>query len=139
MRELTTQSGVTVVINPAKLKVATALKNAIFREIGKSGIKLPPDKIDLKTEITGELVETIVQPILLLDSSPEVEKAIFDCLIFCTYDHEKITYDTFEDIEARADYYEVVIECIKDNLMPFFKNLVSKLKTLQPKSTLIQK
>lgn len=39
----------------------------------------------------------------------------------------------FDDVpEAREDYYMIVFECIKENILPFFKGLLSKLKTLNP-------
>ncbi len=146
MREFQTKNGVEVVINFAGFKEASALKRAIGIELLKVNIDL--DKIDpnnikslMEVDITPDLINTFKNFILVLDTSPAVEKALFDCLVRCTYDHEKITKDTFEDIEAIADYYEVALNCMRDNLTPFFKNHLSGLtkKIQERKNTNIPK
>lgn len=123
MTEITTQSGAEVVINSAPFKDAMALKNAFERELAKTDIKL--DKLDLKSDITA-----ISSIIFAIDSSDKIFEAVFKCLSRCTYDGVKITESIFEPEEARGDYYEIVIECVKVNLAPFFKGLSSRLKSL---------
>ena len=121
MSEITTANGVSVVVNIAPFKDAMALKNAIAKELTATGIKL-----DLKADVS-----TLSSLALSVDSSDSVYKALFSCLARCTYGGQKIIEATFEDEKAREDYYEVVIECLKVNLSPFFKGLALKLKTLK--------
>lgn len=121
MIESVTQSGAALVVNSAPFKDAMALKNAIARELSTSGMAL-----DLKADISA-----LSSVVLAVDSSDAVYKALLPCLIRCTYNGLKITEATFEDDKAREDYYEIIIECLKVNLSPFFKGLASRLKTLE--------
>lgn len=125
-----TQNGVDLVIKPADFISAMKLKNAVLKAVKESGVDI--SKIDLE-KINAASLQPIIEVVLSADTSEDVEKAIFKCLERCTYNGERIIRDTFEPIEAREDYYEIVIACLKENLAPFFKNLISKLKSLTPK------
>lgn len=120
--EITVPSGAAVAINPAPFKDAKALKMAIEREIAMSpGFGIPT--------------------VLLVDSSPSVDAALWPCLVRCTYADEKITESTFNKAEARADYYAIVKACLEVNLRPLLDGLLSQLteygllsKRAEPKS-----
>lgn len=118
-----TENGAEVVLNIASFKDAMNLKNAIGKELSKSDIDLK--KVDLNTDLSE-----MFNIILAIDCSDDVFKAIFKCLERSTYDGFKITENTFEDEKAREDYYEVIIECLRINLSPFFKGLTSRLKNI---------
>lgn len=109
-----------VVINLAPWKDAKILKMAVERAASGMAIDL-------------EDVATLTPLILKLDGSPEVDAALGPCLIRCLYDGEKITDTTFDKKEARADYYEVVIACIKENFGPLVESLSSKFAELAAK------
>jgi hypothetical protein len=101
-----------------------------------NGVEVKINMADFITSmklIKSGAIDSIVQAILAADSSVEVEGALFKCLERCLYGNNKITRDTFEPVEAREDYYEIVIACLKVNLLPFFKPLLSKLDVLQAK------
>lgn len=121
MTELKTQGGAAVVITAAPFRDAMALKNAIAKELAASGVAF-----DLKAPLSS-----LSSVVLAVDSSDAVYKALLPCLIRCTYNGQKIVEATFEAEAAREDYYEVVIECLKANLSPFFKGLASKLNALE--------
>lgn len=116
MAEITVPSGAKVNINVAPFLEVMRLKSAIQRSFADSKIE-----INFNDNIS-EMVKTIME----IDSDPEVGKYLFKCLERCTYNGEKITENTFEPEKAREDYYDIVIECLKVNLSPFFKGLVSK-------------
>lgn len=130
MAEFTAQSGAKVKIYAADFKDAIALKSAIAKELSKAdfdlNLKSLQDEIDL-----GNFAKIA----LAVDSSPVVYKHLFDCLVRCTYNGQKITEETFEEVSAREDYYEVVIACLKENLSPFFKGLISKLSPFLDKAS----
>jgi len=130
--EFTTKNDILVKINPADFLTSMELKKAVVTAIKDSDLNISSIDID-PNNIKGGVIEPIVQMILSADSSPMVEKAVFKCLKRCTYGGEKITIETFEPIEAREDYYEIVIACLKENLLPFFRPLLSKLVVLQSK------
>lgn len=122
--QFTTKSGSKVVINQASFQEAMALKNAVASEFSKSSVKL---------DFKGSLTETefdladLIKAFFQIDSSEQVQKAVFGCLARCLRNGEKITMDTFEnDPDARKDYYEIVIACVKENLSPFFSGLLSE-------------
>ena len=129
MVDFTTQSGAKVKINPADWKSANALKTAVTKELSAAEFDL---KFDMSKDFTEQDINLLdfAKLALSVDSSEAVYKAIFSCLVRCTYNGHRITEETFEDVEARGDYYEIVIACLKENLLPFFKGLVSKLKPL---------
>lgn len=122
--EFTTKGGVKVTLNPASLDKAYKLKALVERAILKQGIKLS----DILAE--GEVnYEDLAQIILAIDSDVDVFEACFDCMDKSIYKDVKITKDVFEDEQARADLYEVLFYCLKVNVYPFFRNLLSSLKT----------
>lgn len=123
MVEFTTQSGAKVVINIAPFKDAMALKNALEKELALSGKSMNLSLKDLELGALAPLV-------LSIDSSENVAKALFMCLARCTYNGEKIIEQTFEPETAREDYYEIVIACMKANVYPLLKRLISSLTNL---------
>ena len=108
MTDLAVPSGAVVVINAAGWKEAKQLKKAIEREMAITG------SISLPT-------------VLLVDSSDAVDAALAPCLARCLYNGEKIIEKTFDSTSARADYYDSVIACVKENLAPLAESLLSKL------------
>lgn len=131
MFEFKAPSGASVSIAPSSFKNAFALKNAISKELSTNKIDVDITKLNLNSDIDF----SVLLPLLLkIDSSDEVHKALFDCLIHCTYNSNKITPALFEDSKTWEDFYKIAIECIKANIAPFFKGMVSGLNlTKNPK------
>ncbi len=102
-------SGATATINIAPWKDAKILKRAIEREMSITG------SVDLRTA-------------LMVDSSEVVDAAIAPCLSRCLYNGEKIIESTFDKAEARQDYYDIIIACVKENLAPLAASLLLKLQ-----------
>lgn len=111
MAQFTAPSGAVIVINVAPWKNAKALKNAIEKEVAIGG------NYNLSTA-------------LMVDSSEAVDAALWPCLIRCTRNDEKIVEETFNDPNARQDYYDIVEACVKENLRPLAESLISKLTAL---------
>ena len=114
------------VANPADFKSAMELKDAIGRELANSKIKIDINSLGsiMDTDLDIMSIAGIVGQ---LDSSTEIQDAIFKCLIRCTYREEKITKDLFEDVSMRKHYYPMIWECIKVNLSPFYEGVRSEL------------
>lgn len=121
--DIITGSGAAAVISAAPFKDAMALKNALWRELATAGIKI--DELSLKTDF-----KKLFGAFLIIDSSENFNKNIMTCLARCTYNEKKIVESTFETESAREDYYQLAFECLKVNLNPFAKGLISKLKAL---------
>lgn len=117
--EFKSSSGATIVINAAPWQDAKQLKKAVEKELstiqGLSDIKLSFESVDA------------LATVLKLDSSDDIDAALWPCLARCTRNKEKITEKTFDDVEARKDYYEIVTACMKENLAPLFEGLFSRL------------
>ncbi len=136
MVEFIGSSGKKIVINAAPGEEAFALKNAIqakfeVPKLDVDSLRKNPGKFSdkVKDMDIDEILGVLAENILRIDSDKEVNAAIMACLIRSTFDSEKITYKTFDNIEARKDYYPILIECLKINIFPFYEGLISKWKT----------
>ena len=115
MEFTTKETGAKVVINPCSLVEAFKLKSAIQKSILDSGMS-----------IEEALKKDVAHLLLALDSSEDVFNRLFDCLRKSTYNGVRITYETFESESAKQDIYEVFFYCLKVNIYPFFKPLLSR-------------
>lgn len=118
--EFTTKSNVKVVLNPSSLNKAFKLKALVEKAILKNGIKI--SDILSQDQIT---VEELFNLAMIIDSDVDVFDACFECMEKSIYNDVKITKAVFEDESARADLYEVLFYCLKVNVYPFFRNLLS--------------
>ena len=118
--EFTTKGGKKVVLNPASLDKAFKLKALVEKALFKQNINVM-DILD-KEEIFFEDLFNIA---MAIDSDIEVFDACFECMDKSIYDNIKITKAVFEDEEARGDLYEVLFYCLKVNVYPFFRHLLS--------------
>lgn len=117
MTEFTTKSGAKVVINQASFEVAQNLWSAVQRSAAEQ---------KLSTEFLKE-PESLFNLILRIDSSESFKAALWPCLIRCTRNDKKIDRTTFEDKEARKEYYEIINPCVEENIGPFAESLFSEL------------
>ena len=124
--EFLSTTGKKVCIHTAPFKDVMKLKAAIAKEMAGADFSFDID-MSKGFEAQDFDVASIAKVALMVDSSDEVSEKLFACLVRCTYGGDKITEATFEDEEAREDYYQVVIACLKVNLSPFFKPLISLL------------
>jgi hypothetical protein len=108
-------SGAVVVINPAPWQDAKRLKNALEKEIA------------LDASFSLSLDADLIATILRVDSSEAVDAALWPCLGRCLRGKEKIAPAVFDDVAARADYYQIVKACIEENLRPLVESLSSVL------------
>lgn len=119
--EITAKSGAKIVINPAPWKDAKNLKKAIEAEAARSSL---PENFG-----TNDL-SAVFNIVLKVDSSDAVDAALWPCLIRCTRNDIKIEEKTFDDTEARKDYYEIITACVKENFGPFVGDLFFLLAAL---------
>lgn len=127
----TTQNGQKeVVLNPASFKDAIALKKATMKSILDNNMPGGINAAGLQAADISKILDIIARAIISADTSDEFETAVFKCLERSHYDKKQINMQLFDDFpEAREDYYEIVFKCCEVNLRPFFKSLVSELKT----------
>lgn len=144
-KELKGQNGKRIVINVANFRESAHLKACIAKELLKQNIDIgnANSLAKLKDELNNsvpKLLNTAKDLLLSCEVSEDFNTALFNCLQHCTYDSIPVREQLFDDVpEAREDYYMIVFECIKENILPFFKGLLSKLKTLNPTNVSSQK
>lgn len=127
--EFTTKSNVKVVLNPASLDKAFKLKSLVEKALLKQDIKI----FDILGR--GELsYEDLFNLAMAVDADIDVFDACFECMDKSIYNDVKITKDVFEDESARGDLYEVLFYCLKVNVYPFFRHLLSSLGTSNPQA-----
>lgn len=123
MKEIKLPSGAVLKISPSPFATAKALYQSFLREVR-----------GLKINSKMEMSEIYKDLFCIGFSSPEVEKALWECMARCTYNGGrgdlKIDADTFEPIAAREDYLQVCTEVAKENLMPFTKDLYAEFRRL---------
>ncbi len=116
-------SGKELTTHPADFEVAKALYMTLMEEA--RGLK-----IDGKDDINANLLKDVLCTAL---SSKKVEAAVWKCMEKCLYEGSKITKETFEPVEARADYLEILLEVALENVTPFTKTLTQKFSALWEK------
>jgi hypothetical protein len=121
-----TKTGKEVIINFADFETADELKTQIELELLKININI--GDLFKQKELNSETINSIKNAILILDSSKEIKRLVFQCLGRSRYDGIKITLDTFKnDMDAIGEYNTIKLNCIIENLRPFFIHQLSEL------------
>lgn len=114
----------------AELKVSLAPfseANALFKAVSAEAKNL---KVSFETDVDVNLLKDIVCAAV---SSDKIEACIWDCMKKSLYNGLKMSKETFEPEEARQDYYVVLLEVAKDNLLPFTKSLSAQFGDIMKK------
>jgi hypothetical protein len=121
MSKKTLPSGAVLEINLAPFLDANSLNRAVAKEL-------------LKIKFDGELDlndhNFIKDIICTAISSDDIMSALWNCFKRCTYNGVKMNQDTFENEDARGDYFTVCKEVLIENLRPFGKGLLSQFEGL---------
>lgn len=123
------KSGKALYVDLAPITSSWKLFQAVVMAFKKNGINL---KVDLDTEINfrdiflknaGECLNGLMDIVV----SDTVIETVLDCAAKCLYEaggvKHKITLDTFEKEDFRADFFEVMYKIAIRNLRPFFPQL----------------
>ncbi len=137
-------------INGKELKItissfrdARDLEKAIERALKGTRFEIPSiarsadGKIDL--EHTDVDFSGMVDMVLGVSTSDEVEDCLFKCAERAMVGQEKVDRDFFERVENREHFYPIMVEIIKVNVGPFFKALASKFGGLTDLSEMFRK
>lgn len=125
----TLPSGAVLECDLAPFKDGYALLKAVMRELEATkisiGLKSKSIKDIFDIELTDDALNTLKNVITSIVSSEQVEAMLWACMGRATYNNQRITEETFEDISARSDYLIVMKEVMLHNVSPFFKSLGS--------------
>ena len=91
-------------------------------------INVDLSRVDL-TNIDATDIINLKSPLCAILSSNEILDAAKICFKRATYNGLKIDGQTFEKKASRCDFLPVVFHVLKENISPFFSNLISFLGT----------
>lgn len=120
--EFKSKTGANIVINVAPFEDALALNNAVGNPVLGLKIDIEPN-FDLENAAQLHYVTVV-------STQAGVQALIMKCLKRCTYNGHSIVQTTFDKPEAREDYFEVAIACLKENMAPFVSSLFSQFSAL---------
>lgn len=107
--DLVTTSGAKVVINQAPFADVARLHRAVMRDAALMG---------------GQINMAMV---LMSLGSEAIDALVWPCLARCTYNDQKIIKETFDPVDARRDYYEILAAFAEVNIVPLVESLRSQL------------
>lgn len=107
-------SGAEVMIAPAPWEEAGELKNVLV------SASVPLEKVSFTEQSVKDFLHKFL---VYIDATPRFQEVIWPCLQRCTRDNKKITKQTFDELTARADYYEIVEACVELNTGPFLDRI----------------
>ena len=124
--EFTLKSGAALVITPSSFADANQLKKALMKSAKDLNISSSSVKDIKKMDVSA-----ILNPVLDMCTSDEVEIALFKCFSRALYANQKVNQALFDDPklaeQAREDYHEMCLKVIEVNCGPFFKQTFSML------------
>ena len=133
-------SGAEAEIQMASFDVCNRLLKSVMKEVEGVPVSLGLRGAGIDTsKMTDEALNTIKSVIARLISSEKIEDVLWECMATVLYKGKRVTKETFEPGEARADYLPLAKEVLVHNLGPFFKNLDSMFPFLTKKSSGDQK
>lgn len=136
---MTLSSGSELNITVAPFATAHGLLKAILKAV--KGMSVSNDILGADMSLDGirnspALFTQIVEKVLAIAVSPEVEACLFECFFRATWNGERITRELFDDPKlgekAREDYYMICLKVIEANCKPFFKQTFSGLMVSTP-------
>jgi len=116
--------------------IASSLKNrninleGISSDIVKMGKDGKLNKSSLDLSKASGIISTIIQSVLTVACSDEIEQHLFNCAERAIFNGSKVDRDFFEKTENRQYYYPIMSEVIAVNVGPFLKGAGLLFKTL---------
>jgi hypothetical protein len=134
----TTPTGKELVVNKLRYIEGSRLRIAVLGAIKESNVKisdidfsnlLSGNKDQMTSAVESGALDKLISVLIQLDLSEELRKALDIAFKRCTWDGKAINTDFFDDNEeAQGDYYFIAAMCLKVNVLPFIKPLLSSLQ-----------
>lgn len=126
---ITLSDGKELVVQIAPFELGYKLTKAVNRVIQKAGIKLDDSvmKLDFSDfKMSPAVMVPLANMFLAAMEDDSLEEIFWACANHCTYDGLRITKQLFNDnIDVRGVYYQIKVNVLKENLLPFFPSLRS--------------
>lgn len=133
MQEITLKSGNILKFSMASFIDSIRLTNIVARAFSQRGLDV---KLDRETELSFQGLfeknpDAFIKGLMDVVFEEFVMDVVFKCAEKCVYVKKgvsmKVTQETFEDEEARKDFYEIMLKIAQENIKPFFGNLLTVL------------
>lgn len=124
------KSGASLEVTVADIKTGYRLFTAIVRAFKMHGIELSIRKDVNLAQLLDDNKDEMINGFLDIVTSQEVHDIAFECgqrAIYFAKDgkQSRVTEELFENVEYRADYFEVLKIIVVENLKPFFPEALS--------------
>lgn len=126
MESFSLPSGSKFDVQPLGYEAAWNVTQMILKEIEKTTIDIKG--INFKELMASDIL-VLKGPICSLLASQAVLEAAKTCFKKCRYNDGILDNMTFEKREARGDFLFCVFYALRENILPFFANLVSIFET----------
>ena len=128
-------SGATIEVTPASFMTSWKLLSAVLFAFKMQGINLKMGERISAEKLMEDNLSGLLGALIDIVASEHVLDLAFECAKSCVYTKngvmQKISKDTFEEENNRADFIEAMYVVVKENLLPFFpKALTKSLETL---------
>lgn len=120
------KSGKLLEIDYVPIGLALELYRSIMSECARCKIDLKIEDGMTQLELIGKNSEAILRVL----GSEDVMEVVQRCCAKVIYNKQRFSMDLFEDIEARGDFFGIMILVALENLLPFFPHLRSRFETL---------
>lgn len=134
----TTPTGKELVVNKLRFIESSRLRKAVLGAIAKSNVKisdidftslLSGDKNQMGLAVQSGALDKIINVLIQLDLDEELDTALNIAFKRCTWNSKAIDSQFFDlNEEAQEDYYFIAAMCLKVNVWPFIKALLSSLQ-----------
>jgi len=134
----TTPTGKELVVNKLRFVESSRLRKAVLGAIVKSNVKisdidftslLSGDKNQMGSAVQSGALDKLIKVLFQLDLDEELDAALNIAFKRCTWNSKAIDSQFFDlNEEAQEDYYFIAAMCLKVNVWPFIKTLLSSLQ-----------
>lgn len=123
MQSVTLPSNHILELGTPEFSSAKKLFKTLAKELRDVDINL--ESLDFQA-LGGKDVNAFKNVFLQVAASDAIEACVFECAAKSLLQGQKITVNTFNDVELRQDYLLVAWEVMKLSLSPFFASLTLK-------------
>ena len=126
MKKYQLRSGKLLEIDLVPTELALELYRTVVNECARCKFDLKIEDGTTQLELIGKNSEAILRVL----GSDEVMEVVQRCCAKVIYNKQKFSMDLFDNIEAKGDFFGIMIIVALENLLPFFPHLRSRFETL---------
>ena len=128
-----TVKGKTLIVTPSSFENGLKLQEILAEIVKTSELNLPGgESVDSMKDLDSQMLTKVIMNMALSAvSSPELKDVLFECCQSVVYNDVRVDREFFDEVENRGVFYDIMIEVLKENLLPFFPSLSSGLSGIK--------